>query len=301
MVICIIALPIFAILGLFSLKYRVLAAEAFRCLFKTIQLKPCDSGLDNRIKSKFTAKLMWWPWLARTFYNYFEVLSWIFVILALLSMLGVGYGIYNYAVYGNCNGPDSPNFCVYNIVHPNQPECSVIEASGKPTNVNISKINVGSYPIRGDEDDFVIIHEFGCYSCPYTKEAEDVVRQILNDFNYVKLVWHDVPLEIYEFSIEAAKGAICAGEQGRYWEYHDLIFEQDNLNNESFGKIAMTIGLDMGKFNRCFGANSTLARIRELQNEAREIGIYGTPTFVIGNKVLVGQQNYKTFKSVVEI
>lgn len=298
MVICIIALPVLAVLGLFSLRYRILAWEAFHCLFRTVAFKPCNTGLDNRIKSKFTAKLMWWPAFARFFYKNFALLSWIFVILTLLSVAGTGYGLYNYFVYGNCNGPDSPAFCVFNVVHSNQPECSVFGVTGS---VNASKVGDVGYPIRGGNDSIVTIHEFGCYSCPYTKEAEPVVGQILDDFYYARLVYHDVPLEIHNYSVEAGEGALCAGEQGKYWEYHDLLFEQDSLNEESFSDIAMMLDLNLSQFNACLGDNSTTLRIKELQKEAGLAGIYGTPTFIIGDEVLVGPQKYKTLKNLVEV
>ena len=123
MVICIVALPVFAILGLFSLKYRVLTKEAFHCLFETVQLKPCNSGLDNRIKSKFSAKLMWWPGLARFFYKYFAWLAWIFVFLLVVSMVLSAYGIYNYAKYGNCNGADSNGVCVLGEIEQGVEKC----------------------------------------------------------------------------------------------------------------------------------------------------------------------------------
>ncbi len=297
MVICIIALPVFAILGLFSLRYRMLAGEAFRCLFRTIRFKPCDTGLDQRIKSKFTAKLMWWPAFARFFYKNFTFLSWIFTILMVLSTIGVGYGLYNYIAFGNCNGPDQSAFCVFNVVHKNQPECSAFGVSGT---VNISRVGEEGYPLRGDNNSIITIHEFGCYSCPYTKEAEAVVEQILDDFDNAKLIYHDVPLEIHAFSVEAGEAALCAGQQDKYWAYHDSLFEQDNLTSDSFNDIAKSIGLDMNKFNACLNNNSTLPRIRQLQNEAADAGIYGTPTFVIGEEVLVGPQKYKTFKSIIE-
>ncbi len=301
MVLCLIALPIFLILGLFSLRYRVLAAEAFRCLFRTVQLKPCDTGLDQRIKSKFTAKLMWWPFLARGFYRYFEILSWIFVVLMIASTVATGYGLYNYFVYGNCNGEDSGAFCVFNVVHTGQPDCSLLGSSVEQGSVNTSKVGEIGYPVRGKNSSIITIHEFGCYSCPYTKEAEPVVKKILGDFNYAKLVYHDVPLEIHAFSIEAGKGALCAGEQDKYWEYHDLLFEQDSLNEESFSDIALMLDLDIDRFSNCFNSNSTLARIETLQNEAANAGIYGTPTFIIENEVLVGPQSYKTLKNLVEV
>jgi hypothetical protein len=301
MVICIIALPVFALLGLFSLKYRMLAAEAFRCLFRTVVLKPCDTGLDLKIKSKFTAKLMWWPALARGFYKYFAILSWIFVVLMLLSAIFTGIGLYNYIKYGNCNGPDSSAFCIFNVVHENQPECSAIGAGSIGGTVNPEKVGDVGYPIRGKNTSIITIHEFGCYSCPYTKEAEPVVRRILNDFGYAKLVYHDVPLEIHEFSVEAGEAAICAGEQDKYWEYHDLLFEQDKLTADSFGDIALMLDLNITRFQACLGNNATSERIAQLQKEAADAGIYGTPTFIIEKEVLVGPQKYKTLRNLVEV
>ena len=297
MVICIIALPIFAILGIFSLRYRILAKEAFRCLFRTMQLKPCDTGLDLRIKSKFTAKLMWWPALAKGFYRNFEILSWIFVVLMLVSAGFSGYGLYNYVKYGNCNGPDSSAFCVFNVVHNNQPECSSFGVSG---NVSASKVSFEDAQVRGNPDAIFSLHEFGCYSCPYTKQAEPVVKQVLSDYPDVKLVYHDVPLEIHNFSIEAGKAAFCAGEQGKYWEYHDLLFEQDSLNKGSFVDIALMLDLNTTKFEECFDSKQADNEIKRLETEAVDAGIYGTPTFIFGDSVLVGPQNYKTFKNLIE-
>jgi protein-disulfide isomerase len=263
--------------------------------------KPCNTGLDLRIKSKFTAKLMWWPGFARFFYKNFEILSWIFVVLMLLSAVGTGYGLYNYIKYGNCNGPDSSAFCVFNVVHQNQPECSIIGDNAITGTVNAAKVEIGDNPVRGDKDATIVLHEFGCYSCPYTKDAEPIVRKILSKNPDVKLVFHDVPLEIHNFSIEAGKGAICAGEQGKYWDYHDLIFErQESLNNESFDEFALMLDLNITRFDECFSSNKTDIEIKALENEASGAGIYGTPTFVLGNNVLVGPQSYKTFENLIK-
>jgi glutaredoxin len=102
MVVCIIALAVFSVLGLWSAKYRRLAKEAFDCTFRMITLRPCVTKLDERIKSKVTAKLMRFPTAARAFYKYFKVFSWIFVISFFASMAYSAYGIYNLIVFGSC-------------------------------------------------------------------------------------------------------------------------------------------------------------------------------------------------------
>ena len=302
MVLCLIALTILAIMGIFSLKYRVLAKEAFRCMFRTVQLKPCDTGLDQRMKIGFTSKLMWWPSLARVVYKNFEIVSWIFVILMVGSTIATGYGFYNYVQYGNCNGPDSSAFCVFNAVglHPSSdsssPSCSTFGTQG---GINASKVKSEGYPSIGSGN--IIIHEYGCFSCPYTKEAEKVVKQVLDNYPNVKLVYHDVPLPIHNFSVEAGEAAICAGEQEKFWEYHDLLFkEQENLNAGSFVSLAKALDLNVDEFGTCLSSNSTQNEIARYKSEALDIGIYGTPTFFIGNISLVGPQSYKTFKDLIE-
>ena len=104
----------FGILGIFSATHRKIALEAFDCVFKKVRLKPCDSGLDKRLKSKATGKLMKRnPKLARFIYQHFEAISGIFTVLLIVSMVYSGLGIYNFVVYSNCNGEESQEMCIY--------------------------------------------------------------------------------------------------------------------------------------------------------------------------------------------
>jgi len=101
--ICVIALFVFAVLGIFSARYRPLAKEAFRCTFLKITLRPCETGLDDRIKSKLTAKLLpRAPGAARFVYKNFELLSWAFTLLFFASMAYSAYSLYNLVAYGTC-------------------------------------------------------------------------------------------------------------------------------------------------------------------------------------------------------
>ncbi|MBR9679827.1 MAG: hypothetical protein GOU99_02125 [Candidatus Altiarchaeota archaeon] len=112
--ICILALVVFGILGIFSATHRKLALEAFECVFKKIRLQPCDSGLDKRLKSQITGKLMRkHPKMARFGYRHFEAVSLILTIIMIVSFVYSGLGIYNFVAYGNCNGESSQEACVY--------------------------------------------------------------------------------------------------------------------------------------------------------------------------------------------
>lgn len=113
MVVCFIALGVFAVLGIFSLKYRRLAAEAFDCVLRRVTFRPCVSRLDERIKAKIVSKVLPKnPALAKFINRNFEVISWIFVILTLVSLFFAAQGLWNFYIYGNCNGP-AGGFCIY--------------------------------------------------------------------------------------------------------------------------------------------------------------------------------------------
>jgi len=113
--ICIIALVVFAVLGIFSVSYRPLAKEAFDCVFRKVTFRKCKTDLDKRLKSQLTGKLMTKsPKLASFTYKHFVVLSWVLTLLFILSTIYTGIGIYNYAKYGDCNGPHSDQFCIFN-------------------------------------------------------------------------------------------------------------------------------------------------------------------------------------------
>lgn len=113
--ICLIALAVFAVLGIFSAKYRSLAKEAFNCVFRRLTLRNCETGFDKKMKAGIVSRLMdRSPRAAKAVHTHFELLSWFFTITLLVSLFYTGLGAYNYAVYGNCNGPHSDGFCIFN-------------------------------------------------------------------------------------------------------------------------------------------------------------------------------------------
>jgi hypothetical protein len=111
--ICIIALPVLAVLGLFSASHRELAREAYECVFRTATFQPCKVDFDQKIKGKVVGRLLTIsPPLARFVHRHFVLLSWLLFIATVLSLIGSLWGLYNLWAYGNCNGPNSSEFCV---------------------------------------------------------------------------------------------------------------------------------------------------------------------------------------------
>jgi len=142
MVVCIIALPVLLILGIFSMRYRILAKDAFECIFEMVTFKPCKSKLDQRIKSSITGKTMkHYPGFARWIFRNFEILSWIFVIIFIASIIFSAWGVYNYAAYGNCNGPQSIGPCIFSDIQKGVQAIEGASNCSTDTTSTISSIN----------------------------------------------------------------------------------------------------------------------------------------------------------------
>ena len=155
MVICVIGLIVFAIAGIFSARYRRLAKEAFSCTFKKLTFRACDTGLDTRIKAHITARLIKRPTIARFVHKNFERISVLLVIIMLVTFAWSGFyavkGVYNYEKYGNCNGPNSNGFCIFNLAgaEPHQIgtiQCGAIDCECVTPTTNCSiGANYGTY------------------------------------------------------------------------------------------------------------------------------------------------------------
>ncbi len=107
-------------------------------------------------------------------------------------------------------------------------------------------------------------------------------------------------------SVWAAQAAECAADQGKFWEYHDLLFDKQNGENvgtftkENLIAYAKELGLDSAKFDPCLQNDETLQRVMSDTNEGRQVGVSGTPTFFINGKPLVGAQPAEVFKAQLD-
>ncbi len=107
-------------------------------------------------------------------------------------------------------------------------------------------------------------------------------------------------------SVWAAQAAECAANQGRFWDFHDILFErQDGENQGAFNQdkliaMATELQLDMAQFEQCMTSNETLARVQADTQEGSAAGVTGTPTFFINGRVLVGAQPLEAFQQTIE-
>lgn len=159
-------------------------------------------------------------------------------------------------------------------------------------------------PSRGPEDAAVTIIEFSDFQCPYcARFQQQTLPQILSEYgDRVRFVYRDFPLtSIHPNALKAAEASECADDQGKYWEYHDLLFQnQSALDEESLKAYAASLGVDTDAFNECLDSNKHMSEVRKDLEDGIAAGVQGTPAFFINGQLVSGAQPFAAFQSVIE-
>ena len=143
-------------------------------------------------------------------------------------------------------------------------------------------------PVVGNAKGDVTVIEFFDYNCPYCKKAFTEVAQLVDKDKQVKLILKEFPI-LSKGSEEAAKVALAAKLQGKYWEFHRAIQEAQGQTNEASAlRIAEKLGLDMAKLKRDMASAEVKREIDETRALATKLGIQGTPHFLVGDRVIPG-------------
>ena len=169
-------------------------------------------------------------------------------------------------------------------------------------------------PIFGEPSAPITIIEFGDYQCHqcynWFHNTKPAIVEDYIDTGKANLVFVDLAF-LGRDSPKAAAASYCAEEQGKYWEFHDLLYSaQESIDNgwadsERLKAFAFNLGLDMERFESCLDSGKYNKRVQHNINEAKKHGASGTPTFIIVNsqgeqQKLVGAQPYSVFKNVID-
>ena len=147
----------------------------------------------------------------------------------------------------------------------------------------------------------VTIFEWSDYECPFCQRAQDVLQRLQGEFpDTVRFVFKDFPLRSHPNALPAALAARCAGAQGRYWEYHDLLFVgQPDLARDHLVGYARRLGLDASAFTECLDSGRYRDAVLTEQREGREAGVRATPTFFINQRKIEGALPLEEFRDAV--
>lgn len=165
-----------------------------------------------------------------------------------------------------------------------------------------TKVATGDSPRRGPDGALVKIIEFSDYQCPFCQRARATVKQIIDTYgDKVQYVFRDFPLSFHDNAFKAHEAAHCAGEQGKYWEMNDLLFQsQSQLGVDDLKKYAQKLGLKAEQFNSCLDQGKFAARVRKDQSEGQSAGVSGTPAFFVNGIPLSGARPFEQFKKLID-
>jgi protein-disulfide isomerase len=146
-------------------------------------------------------------------------------------------------------------------------------------------------PVIGAPSRKIVLAEFSDFQCPYCANAHTNIKQFMEKHKgEVTLTYKHFPLsEIHSHALPAAKAAWAANKQGKFWQYHDALFEgQKNLGEPFFVKIAQDLSLDLAKFNQDRASKEAGDEIEKDIELAKSLGIDGTPYFVFNGNTFSG-------------
>ena len=177
------------------------------------------------------------------------------------------------------------------------------------------RASLGDVPVLGRSDAPVTLVEFSDYQCPFCQRFFAATLPALKkdyiDTGKVRYVFRDFPLDqIHPQARKAAEAAHCAGEQGKYWEMHDVLFgNQQALQPPKLSEHARTLGLDGVRFDECLTSGKHAARVSQGLTDGQAAGVQGTPGFVVaktrpGDSVegalVVGAQPVEVFRRLID-
>ncbi len=167
------------------------------------------------------------------------------------------------------------------------------------------KVNVTYDParLRGDPKAPITIVEFSDFQCPYCKQTEATLKNVLSKYNgQVNVAFRDFPLgPVHPHAEMAAEAARCAGEQGKFWEFHDALFDdQSKLDEPGLNATAQKLGLDANSFQSCLTSGKYKVQVSQDEEDGKKAGVTGTPGFFVAGIFVNGAQPEAEFDKIID-
>lgn len=176
-----------------------------------------------------------------------------------------------------------------------------LTASRLPTNL---QIDVEGRPYFGQEGARVTIVEFIDYGCPFCGgHAPETIPQLRREYeDTIRYVVFNFPISrLHPYAQQAAEAAECAYDQGKYWEYHDIFFQNQAAQGEESLKIyAVDLGLDIDVFNACLDSGAKTQVVLSDVQDGLSFGVSATPTFFVNGQIIVGALQFDGFQELID-
>ena len=166
-------------------------------------------------------------------------------------------------------------------------------------------VDIQGQPARGPAHAPVTIVEFTDYSCPYCKQhASQTLPQLMKEYEgQVRYVVRNFPIHsLHPFAQKAAEAAGCAQEQGKFWEFHHMLFSRAPEHGvDSLKAYAARAGLNPMRFNYCLKSGARTKAVERDIADGIKYGVGGTPTFFVNGRILSGAQPIEAFRPLVRL
>jgi protein-disulfide isomerase len=164
-------------------------------------------------------------------------------------------------------------------------------------------VSTDGAPSRGAADAPVTLVEFSDFHCPFCKSIQPTLTQLLERYpGKLRLVHRDFPVDkLHPSARRAAEAARCAQDQGKFWDYHDLLFKHaPRVAADDLRQFAKRADLDVATFERCLSDGARRSAVERDIEDGRRLGITGTPAFFVNGRPLVGGQPLEAFVRLIE-
>ncbi len=176
------------------------------------------------------------------------------------------------------------------------------EEAGPENDKQVFKVDIGKSASKGPKSAPLTVVVFSDFQCPFCSRVEPTLKQLEKEYpGKVRIVWKNYPLPFHQNAKPAAVAAFAAGDQGKFWEMHDKLFEnQQQLDRPNLEKYAQDLGLNMAKFKAALDSTTYSAQIEAEKNEGSAAGVNGTPATFINGRKISGAYPYPTFKKIAD-
>jgi protein-disulfide isomerase len=163
-----------------------------------------------------------------------------------------------------------------------------------------AQVDIASAYARGPASAPVVLVEFADYQCPYCQKVNPQIQQLQKEYgDKLTVVFKDFPLPMHHGSEKAAEASRCAGEQGKFWEYHDVLFYSKLTELDALKEHARVLKLDGDRFDACLDGGAEAGAVKKDLDEAKSLGLTGTPSFFVNGHFFSGVVDYAALKDIV--
>ena len=158
----------------------------------------------------------------------------------------------------------------------------------------------GNY-IKGPKNAPVQFVEFADYECPYCQKVNPLLQKLQEEYgDKVAIVYKDFPLPMHRRAQKAAEAARCAGEQGKFWEYHDVLYYSKMTEVPDLKKHAQVLKLNEEAFNKCLDTGAEAERVKKDLEEGKALQLGGTPSYFVNGHFFHGAVEYSALREIVD-